>query len=77
MLFSRDLLNTCLQECLEGGSFLQDKMRQCFKDNTHCLTLTMSPDVSEQRRLYDFLKGEGFIITVKGLNPGESMLGFE
>ena len=33
------------QEKLESGSFLQDKVKECFKDNPHCLTLVMNPDV--------------------------------
>lgn len=32
------------KEKLENGSFLQDKVKECFKDNPHCLTLVMSPD---------------------------------
>ena len=34
-----------LQEKLASGPFLQDKVKECFKDNPHCLTLVMSPDV--------------------------------
>ena len=33
------------QEKVASGPFLQDKVKECFKDNPHCLTLVMSPDV--------------------------------
>ncbi|XP_073256731.1 presequence protease, mitochondrial-like [Porites lutea] len=36
---------------LEHGSFLQDKLKECFKDNPHCLTLVMSPDPEYERDL--------------------------
>ena len=39
------LLCFCFQKKLENGSFLQDKVKECFKDTPHCLTLVMSPDV--------------------------------
>jgi len=32
------------KEKLASGPFLQDKIKECFKDNPHCLTLVMSPD---------------------------------
>lgn len=34
------------QEKLASGPFLQDKVKECFKDNPHCFTLVMNPDVS-------------------------------
>ena len=40
-----DSLN-CFQEKLANGPFLQEKVKECFKDNPHCLTLVMNPDVS-------------------------------
>ena len=36
----------CFQEKLANGPFLQEKVKECFKDNPHCLTLVMNPDVS-------------------------------
>lgn len=36
----------CFQEKLANGPFLQEKVKECFKDNPHCLTLVMDPDVS-------------------------------
>lgn len=35
----------CFQDKLASGPFLQDKVKECFKDNPHCLTLVMNPDV--------------------------------
>ena len=36
----------CFQEKLANGPFLQEKVKECLKDNPHCLTLVMNPDVS-------------------------------
>ena len=35
----------CFQEKLASGPFLQDKVKEYFTDNPHCLTLIMNPDV--------------------------------
>ena len=51
-LFSSPTISTtfdsliCFQEKLANGPFLQEKVKECFKDNPHCLTLVMNPDVS-------------------------------
>lgn len=39
------------KEKLASGPFLQDKVKECFKDNPHCLTLIMSPDPEYERDL--------------------------
>ena len=51
-LFSSPTISTtfdsliCFQEKLANEPFLQEKVKECFKDNPHCLTLVMNPDVS-------------------------------
>ncbi|KAK2570494.1 Presequence protease [Acropora cervicornis] len=39
------------KEKLASGPFLQDKVKECFKDNPHCLTLVMSPDPEYEKDL--------------------------
>ncbi|KAL9969305.1 hypothetical protein ACROYT_G021504 [Oculina patagonica] len=39
------------KEKLESGPFLQDKVKECFKDNPHCLTLVMNPDPEYETEL--------------------------
>ncbi len=40
-----ELVLSVLQEDLKSPTFLQDKLKQYFLENTHQLTLVMTPDV--------------------------------
>lgn len=39
------------KEKLANGPFLQEKVKECFKDNPHCLTLVMNPDPEYEAEL--------------------------